>query len=173
MTYTQIAMMAVGGLAVLTAGTYLLPRNVRVERTVTMAVPPANILAAAASSEGYQTFNPYKDMDPNLKITFFGPANGVGSGFNFEGKDGKGSSTVTAVNGSEVVYLIDLGSMGKPIQTIKAVADGGGSKVTWTMDSDMGMNPIGRVIGMFLDGMIGKNLEKGLANLASRTPVSN
>jgi hypothetical protein len=173
MTFAQIAMLAVGGIAVLTAGTYLLPRHVRVERTATMAVPPANILAIAASNQGYQTFNPYKDADPNLKVTFFGPDSGVGSGFNFESKDGKGTSTVVAVRSDEVEYLVDLGSRGAPTQKIKAVADGADSKVTWSMDSDMGMNPIGRVVGLFLDGMLRENFEKGLANPAAKTPVSN
>jgi hypothetical protein len=40
--------------------------------------------------------------------------------------------------------------------------DGAGSKVSWALDADMGYNPIGRVMGLFLDGMIGKNHESGI-----------
>jgi Polyketide cyclase / dehydrase and lipid transport len=167
MTLTQIAIWGGAALVAITAGTYLLPRHVQVERSAKVAADPSAILALAASNEGYQRFNPYKTMDANLKIEMFGPQTGVGSGFKFDGKDGKGSSTVTAVTADRVEYQIDLGSMGQPKQTLKVTPTTGGSDVVWTMDADMGMNPIGRVIGLFLDGMMGKTLETGLANLSA------
>jgi Polyketide cyclase / dehydrase and lipid transport len=137
MTLTQIAMWGGAALVALTAGTYLLPRHVQVERSAKVAADPGAILALAASNEGYQRFNPYKTMDPNLKIEMF------------------------------VEYQIDLGSMGQPKQTMKVTPTAGGSDVVWTMNADMGMNPIGRVIGLFMEGMVGKNLETGLANLSA------
>ena len=56
--------------------------------------------------------------------------------------------------------------MGQPTQAISAVAIDGDTQVTWTMDMDLGMNPVFRVMGLFMDGMIGPNLELGLANIA-------
>ncbi len=166
MTLMQAVTWGGATIAVLLAGTYLLPRHVQVERSATIAASADQIIALAASTEGYQKFNPYKNSDPNLKISPFGPASGVGAGFEFDSKDGKGTSVVTAVNADSVEYLIDLGSMGKPKQILKVVPEGSGSKVTWIMQSDMGMNPIGRVVGLFLDGMLGKTFETGFANLA-------
>jgi Polyketide cyclase / dehydrase and lipid transport len=166
MTLMQVVTWGGATVAVLLAGTYLLPRHVQVERSATIAASADQIIAMAASTEGYQKFNPYKNSDPNLKIKPFGPASGVGAGFEFESKDGKGSSVVTAVTAESVEYQIDLGSMGKPKQILKVVPAGSASKVTWTMQSDMGVNPIGRVVGLFLDGMIGKTFETGFANMA-------
>jgi hypothetical protein len=151
-----------GVIAILAAGTMLLPRNVTVQRSGTVAAAPATILALAASNEGYQKFNPYLKADPAMKLEMYGPASGVGSGFKFDSKDGKGTAIVTKVSADSVEYALDLGSNGKPNQTITAVADGTGSNVTWTMNADMGNNPIGRVVGLFLDGMIGKSFESGL-----------
>jgi Polyketide cyclase / dehydrase and lipid transport len=151
-----------GVVAVLAAGTMLLPRNVVVQRSGSVAAAPSAILALAASNEGYQKFNPYLKADPAMKLEMFGPASGVGSGFKFDSKDGKGSAVVTKVTADSVDYALDLGSNGKPNQTISVVPDGTGSKVTWTMNADMGNNPIGRVIGLFLDGMIGPNFDSGL-----------
>ncbi len=144
-----------GVIAILAAGTMLLPRNVRVERVATIAAAPADVIAIASSAESYQTFNPYKKADLALSIEVFGPATGVGSGWTFDSKDGKGQAVVTKVAADRVEYALDLGSMGKPNQTISVTPDGSGSKVTWAMDADMGNNPIGRVMGLFLDGMIG------------------
>ena len=78
--------------------TLLLPRNVVVTRTAEVAMPPEDVIARVASTEGFQTFNPYRTTDPALNIEPFGPASGVGSGFRFEGKEGKGTQTVTAVS---------------------------------------------------------------------------
>jgi hypothetical protein len=165
MTLLSILGYGVGAIAVLAAGTMLLPRNVSVERTASFKGDPAKIIELAASYEGYQKFNPYKDSDPNLKTEPFGPASGVGSGFKFESKDGSGTSTVSAVTANSVTYAIDLGAMGKPNNIISVAPDGDKTKVTWRMEIDMGMNPIGRVMGLFMDGMLGKTYEQGLKNL--------
>lgn len=151
--------------AIAAAVPFLLPREVSVERSEILQVAPADVLELAASNAGYQTFNPYLTADPALEITHFGPARGVGSGFRFDGKDGTGSQTVAAVSDTEVRYAIDLGPMGQPTQVIRVEPVDGGTKVTWRMESDMGMNPIGRVIGLFLDRMVGGTFEQGLANI--------
>ncbi|MDZ7823176.1 MAG: SRPBCC family protein [Ahrensia sp.] len=80
---------------------------------------------------------------------------------------GKGTSTVVAVEeGKSVTMQLDLGAMGKPVQKFQLTPENGGTKVEWVMTSSFGMNPIGRVIGLFLDGMLGKTHERGLSNLA-------
>jgi len=158
-----------GVLVVAAAATMLLPRHVHVERQVMMESSVQDILALASSNKGFQEFNPYVASDPELEITHFGPENGVGSGFHFDGKEGKGSQIVSTISSDSVSYAIDLGAMGQPTQTISATALDNGSLVIWSMDADMGMNPIARVIGRFMDGMMGKTFEAGLKNLASAT----
>ena len=145
----------------------LLPRKVVVSRQADVNVSPEDLIARVASTEGFQTFNPYCTTDPDLKITSFGPTEGVGSGFRFEGKEGKGTQTVTDVTATCVTHLIDLGAMGKPVQTIEAMAMGNGARVTWTVTSDMGYNPVFRIFGLFMDRMLGKIYELGLKNIAA------
>lgn len=158
--YTALAIVAAIVLVAL-----LLPRKVVVTRSAQVAMSPADVVARVASTEGFQTFNPYCTTDPDLQITPFGPASGVGAGFRFEGKEGKGAQTVTGVTSDTVTHLIDLGAMGKPVQTITARAQGNGSEVTWTVTSDMGFNPVFRIFGLFMDGMLGKTYELGLKNM--------
>lgn len=166
MTLTQIFIAGVSGLAVLAIGTVVfLPRHITVTRTATIQAAPEEIVALAASNTGYQTFNPYLTSDPDLRIEMFGPATGVGSGFRFEGKEGKGTQTVAAVAGNSVRYDIDLGAMGNPTQLISAAPQDTGSRVMWEMHADLGFNPIARVMGLFMNGMIGPTFERGLQNL--------
>lgn len=143
----------------------LLPRTVVVTRNADVDLSPEDVIARVASTEGFQTFNPYCTTDPDLKITPFGPTEGVGSGFRFEGKEGKGTQTVTEVTATSVTHLIDLGAMGKPVQTIEAKPYAGGTRVTWTVTSDMGFNPVFRIFGLFMDRMLGKTYELGLKNI--------
>lgn len=145
----------------------LLPRKVAVTRQADVAMRPEDVIARVASTDGFQTFNPYCTTDPDLKISPFGPTEGVGSGFRFEGKEGKGTQTVTNVTATSVTHLIDLGAMGKPVQTIEAKAMGAGTRVTWTVTSDMGFNPVFRIFGLFMDRMLGKTYELGLKNISA------
>ena len=165
MTLTTFLATTAGVLVLATAGAMLLPRQVRVERSAVIDAAPADILALAASNTGYQRFNPYKSADAALKIDLFGPDSGVGSGFAFDGKDGKGTQTVSEVGPAHVRYAIDLGRMGQPTQIISAKPEMSGTRVTWVMEADMGLNPVARVFGLFMDGMIGKTFDQGLANL--------
>ncbi|MBM7067589.1 SRPBCC family protein [Actibacterium sp. 188UL27-1] len=167
MTLTQTLMVGGGILTAAVLATYLIPAHVHVERTAFVPKPPEAVMALVASNAGYQTFNPYKNSDPNLKIDLFGPDAGIGSGFRFAGKEGKGAQTVTALTETSVTYSIDLGARGKPTQSIQVTPVDGGSKVTWDMDIHMGMNPVARVLGLFMDGMMGKTFDQGLKNLAN------
>lgn len=169
MTLVQILAASAGVAVLIVAATLLLPRHVRVERQAVIGADAGAVLSLAASGAGYQRFNPYKSTDPDLSITLFGPASGVGSGFNFKGREGKGSQTVSAVTGDAVEFDIDLGPMGKPRQTIRAEQRADGAAVTWSMQADMGFNPIARVMGLFMDRMVGPTFERGLTNLEAAT----
>ncbi|WP_299866208.1 SRPBCC family protein [uncultured Hoeflea sp.] len=165
MTLTSILAGSAAVIAILVAGSYLLPRHIEVTRTATLPVKPEAVMALAASNIGYQRFNPYLSADPALKIEAFGPETGVGSGFRFDGKDGKGTQTVAEVTPGSVTYAIDLGAMGTPTQRLAVEAAGDGARVIWSLRADMGMNPVFRVFGLFMDRMIGKTFEQGLRNI--------
>ena len=170
MTYQTIALTAAALAIILPLTTFLLPQTTTVTRSATMPAAPDAIFNLVSSNQGYQVFNPYKSADPNLKIDLFGPDQGVGSGFHFDGKDGTGSQTVAAVEQDKsVLFHIDLGVMGKPIQRVTLTPVANGTNVTWDMESDAGYNPIKRVFGLFLDGMLGGTLDQGLANLNQAT----
>lgn len=154
---------AVLGLAI--AGTYLLPETVTLERRAIVKLAPNAVIALAASNSGYQQFNPYKDSDPALKITTFGPVAGIGSGFNFDGKEGAGSQIVVEVATDKVGYQIDMGAMGRPTQAITARPHQDGAEVTWSLSMSLGNNPLMRVMGLAMDAMMGPTLEAGLTKL--------
>jgi hypothetical protein len=169
MTLSTFLLGTAGALALAAAATQLLPRHVHVTRSAVVEAEPAELLRILASNAAYQTINPYRAADPDLKITLFGPESGVGSGFHFDGKDGKGSQTVATISDTSVTYAIDLGAMGQPMQRVTVEPTQNGTQVTWEMQADMGRNPIGRTIGLFMDRMVGHTFERGIANLGAAT----
>lgn len=145
---------------------FALPASKTVERTATIKADQETLYAMIASPKEYQKFNPYRDTDPNLKIEFMDIEQGVGAGFSFKGKEGQGTQTITALEeNKKVTMLIDLGPMGKPVQTFTLSPAENGTRVVWSTKSEFGMNPIGRVFGLFLDKMLGETYERGLKNM--------
>ena len=161
-------LLSVGVLAIIAiCASYALPASKTVSRRAVIKANAAQIYQLIVSTEGFQRFNPYCDTDPSLKISAFGPDSGVGAGFRFDGKEGKGTQTVIAVEPNrEVQMQIDLGPMGKPVQTFSLKQQLDSTEVVWSTRSDFGMNPVGRVFGLFLDKMLGSTYERGLKNLA-------
>ncbi|MEE9313184.1 MAG: SRPBCC family protein [Rhizobiaceae bacterium] len=154
-------------LAALSFIPFTFPSSTHVERSALIKAAPAELFQLISSSEGFQTFNPYKTADPDLKITMHGPASGIGSGFAFDGKDGKGTQTISAMEQDRSITMaIDLGFKGQPVQKFELKPSADGTQVTWGMDIKFGMNPIGRIMGLFMDGMVGPTYEQGLKNLA-------
>lgn len=166
MNIRKIATRSAVTLGLLVAGTFVLPSSVTVERTKVIAAEDAALFNIISGNESFQTFNPYKDTDPKLAITLSGPATGIGSAFAFKGVEGEGTQTITAIEPNRSVTMqIDLGAMGKPVQNFRLEPVAGGTEVKWSVTSDFGYNPAGRVFGLFMDGMLGPIYERGLGNL--------
>lgn len=143
-------------------------RYTTVTRTGHSDVPAEQIIALVSSTEGFTTINPHLTADPQLEITPIGVVAGVGSGFAFRGKNGKGTQKVVQVSDRAVDYAIDMGSMGRSTQRIVAVpSERGGSEIEWTMVLDAGNNPLLRIFGMVAGRVVGPTLETGIRNLSA------
>ena len=151
----------------------MLPSKTSIARKSTIDATPAELFQLLSSTQGFQQFNPYKDDDPQLKITPFGPKTGIGAGFAFVGKEGKGTQTITALKENESITMqIDLGFMGQPLQHFSLDSAASGTEVTWQVDIDFGWNPMGRIFGLFADKVLGSVYVRGLENLG-RVAVAN
>jgi uncharacterized protein YndB with AHSA1/START domain len=164
----RLPLLAAGVLLTAAGSAALLPSETVIERQAVVYAPPAQVYALLSSNAGFQRFNPYKDADPELEITLFGPERGVGSGFAFDGKDGTGTQTISKVQDGQYVAMdIDLGSMGHPFQEFELSAVDGGTQVTWRVTLDAGKNPGKRLFGVFAEGMLAPTYERGLELLDS------
>lgn len=146
------------------------PSTFTVERTAQIAAPPDRVFALLNDFHHWGQWSPWEKLDPNLKRTFTGPASGPGASYAWVGNDqvGEGRMKILeSVPGESVV--IDLEFV-KPFaarnQTTFTLAPAGaGTSVRWSMTGHNGF--VGKAISLFadVDGFVGADFEKGLANL--------
>lgn len=149
-------------------GGLLLPATSHLERSTTIERPPAQVFATLNSFSRFNEWSPWFEIDPAAKYTYSGPASGVGAGMAWVGNSSVGSGNqeiLESTPDSRIVNALDFGGS-RAKATFQLDPDGNGTQVTWSLDSEHGYNPINRLFGAFLlDGMVGKDYEKGLAKL--------
>jgi carbon monoxide dehydrogenase subunit G len=150
------------------------PDAFRVQRSASIKAPAEKIFALINDFHRWGSWSPWEKLDPALKRTYSGAANGQGAVYEWEGnkKVGKGRMEITQTSPpSKVTIKLDFLKPFEAHNTAEFTLDGQGdsTNVTWTMD---GQQPyMFKVMTLFLsmDKMVGKDFETGLANLKSIT----
>lgn len=154
------ALLAIAGL--------FLPSSARVERSIVIERSPDLIFPVVNSFERFNEWSPWHGIDPNAKYSYSGPASGVGANMKWSGNDqvGTGSQTITASEPDRRVAIeLQFGDMTPSKVEMLLVPEGGGTRVTWTLESAFGYDLAGRYFGLVLDKFVGADYEKGLAQL--------
>lgn len=146
----------------------ILPRHVQVKRSIAIDRPASMVYAVVNSFALFPKWSPWQDLDPNMKQTTEGPREGVGARLVWKGNDkvGSGTQTITASTPNQSIASdLDFGEMGVAKSLVTLAPEGTSTTVTWTVDVDMGANPIGHYFGLTMDSMLGKDFASGLAKL--------
>ena len=146
---------------------FALPRQYKIERSLVMKAKPDAVLAQFADLKAWKNWGAWQERDPGMKTSYSNPSTGVGAWSQWESaKEGNGKMTITSQTATKATYKLEFPDMGMwSTGSMELVADTGGTKVVWIDAGDLGMNPMSRWFGLFLDGMIGPDFEKGLANM--------
>ncbi len=148
---------------------FLLPREVYVERSVEIDASPQQVFAMVNDFRQFNRWQPWHQIDPETRYVFEGPASGAGSRMNWYSDHpdvGDGMQEILLSEPySRVRAALDFGTGGLAYADYLIDATDGGSVLTWTLEADMGGNPLGRYVGLMMDGMMGPAYEQGLAKL--------
>lgn len=151
-------------------GAFLLPSEVSLERSIVIDAPPKTVYPYVNSFTGFNKWSPWAKIDPETTYEFSGPESGVGARMEWTSEHpnvGSGAQEITSAVIDERVES-SLEFEGQPPSKAVFVLDGrddGKTEVTWEFHGDMGNNPIGRWMGLAMDGFLGPDYEKGLQNL--------
>jgi uncharacterized protein YndB with AHSA1/START domain len=153
---------------VLFGGGLLLSPKYHIERSVVVAAPPAKAYALVADPHRWKEWTVWNRRDPAMAIEYFGAASGAGSGWAWKStSEGDGKMTLTAAEPDQrVAYDLFFPEFNSTSTgDLRFVAEGSGTRVSWSMNGDMGSNPLMRWMTLMMDGMVGKDFDAGLANL--------
>lgn len=168
---TGIVVVAVVAIVAM-VGAFLSPKS-HMERSIVMNAQPAAIFQQINSFKNFSKWSPWMEKDPNAKTTLEGPEAGVGAKMSWESKElGNGSQWIIE---SEENKHLKTGMKftdfdGAFTSDIHLEPVEGGTKVTWTYDGDvsgtgMASSIMGKIMGQFMDGMMGPDYERGLSKL--------
>ena len=145
-----------------------------VQRSATIAAPPARIYEEIVDFHRWTAWSPWEDLDPQLRRTYSGSEAGVGAVYAWSGnrKAGQGRMEITEAAepskvGIDLVFEKPWKARNDTVFTIEP--DGAGSRVTWTLTGKK--TALTKVMGIFtsMDKLVGPDFEKGLARLKSLT----
>ena len=146
------------------------PDSFRIERSTTIKAPPEKIFALINDFHQWEAWSPWEKIDPALKRTYSGAANGVGTVYEWSGNKDIGQGRmeiVESVPSAKVMLKLDFVT---PFEAHNKVdftlaQQGDVTKVTQAM---YGPSPyISKLMTIFfsMEKMVGKKYEEGLTNL--------
>lgn len=165
----KLLLMAVVALALLIGvGGLLVSPKYTVTRTLAINAPADKIYALIADPRGWKQWSAWNQRDPAMAIEYSGAASGAGAVWAWKSKSqGDGRMTFTTAEAPKrlgyELYFPDFNSTSTG--DFRLDANGGATQVTWSMDGDMGSNPVHRWMGLFMDKMVGPDFDAGLARL--------
>ncbi len=147
------------------------PSTFHIERSTTILARPEVVFAELGDFHAWPAWSPWEKLDPKMARTFSGPPAGVGATYAWKsevGKVGQGRMTIEKSEPPtrEVIkleFIKPFAATNTVTFTIEPLASD--SRVTWAMDGHNGF--LGKMFHtvMDMDKMVGRDFERGLANL--------
>ena len=182
----KVALIVLLLLAAFVVTGYLLPKQVHIERKITIDRPASMMFELLNSYQNFNQWSPWAERDPNAEFVISGPASGVGARMSWIGDPqlvGSGwQEIVTSKPYEQINIKLDFDAQGIADTGFILDAHGDATQVTWFFDSDLtkGVNYLdsflARYFGLLFDRWVGGDYELGLANLkqyAESLPLSD
>ncbi len=174
-----LIVLPLGLLALFIAVGFLLPSYAHIERDLVVASSPETVFAQVNTLKNWEKWSPWLDIDPTMEINQTGPTSGGGATYVWTSQHpglGNGQLLITDSQRPVLVEVSFNYAHNKTWLTFQMKPEAGGTKVTCRLDVNLGLNPINRYEGLFMDGSMGPDLERALLNLsqlAEKKEVSN
>ncbi len=146
------------------------PDHFRIERNALVAAPPATVFALINDLHRFDTWNPFRsEPAPGVTRTFDGPHEGPGASFAYAGGEA-GDGRMTIVESQPDARVVLKLEFFKPFEatnqaTFTLTPERGGTRVSWAMEGENTLMGKAMSLVVNMDTMLGKEFERGLANL--------
>ncbi len=152
------------------------PATFSVVRSATINASPAMLHAMINDFHAWGDWSPWEKLDPALNRTFSGAASGKGAIYEWNGNNKVGAGRMEVLDetpGSKIEIKLDFirPFEGHNRTTFTLTPGASGTAVRWEMTGPNAF--MGKVMSVFMNmnNMIGKDFEKGLANIRQAAEV--
>ncbi|TGL56927.1 SRPBCC family protein [Leptospira jelokensis] len=146
----------------------LLPAQYHVERSITVNAAPNKVYPLLQNFAEWDKWSVWASLDPNQKVSVTGEPGKPGHKQEWNGPiNGKGSMTIDSAESNVFVKMNLVFEEPQPMvatSKFELKPDGTKTIVIWHNEGNLDY-PIGRIFGLFLDSMLGKDFETCLAKL--------
>src|SRR6476659_9259066 len=169
MKFLKIALSIIVVIALIVVlGSFFLPKNSRVERSVMVATTDTAAYAYVLDFSKFNEWSPWYEMEPTAQIEVSGTQGEVGATYSWVGKEVvTGSFEVVKLDpyqsiDQKLTFLTPFEATAQNNFTFNQQADS--VKVNWIYDGE-NKGIMDKWMGLMMDGMIGKDYQKGLNKL--------
>jgi uncharacterized membrane protein len=143
------------------------PREVTVERSLTIEAPATAIYAVVSNFETWPEWSVWFRMDSTMVVTPGETMAGEGATYTWTSENmGAGSQTILAADpGKSMKTELDFGMMGKAYGAWQFSPAAAGTEVSWALTSRTAYPLNSLILFMDMEESIGSDFERGLANL--------
>lgn len=148
---------------------YMQDEQVSVSRSTVIKAPIGQIFDQFNNIEKRIKWSPWEQNDSTMVVVLGETSKGVGASYSWtseNSRDGEIKYTEVVENQlieTELRFGPDEENPGQGLLIFTPVSDG--IQVTWEMHSHMGNNPFMRLMGRYLDDIVGPTFEQGLNNV--------
>jgi effector-binding domain-containing protein len=148
---------------------FVLPDKVHVQRSEQIQAPDSQVFALVNGFRQFDKWSPWEAKDPQMKVQLSGPPLGVGAHYEWSGNQAVGSGSqeiVSSTPDSQVKTRLKFTGFERPsLATFDLEPNGALTRVTWSLDIQLGPNPIAHYFGLLMNRQIGPDYERGLNQL--------
>ena len=166
----KIAIAVVVVLAVILGMAAMQPDSFTVSRSTTIKAPPEKIIPLVNDFHNWTSWSPWEQLDPKMQRGYSGPNSGVGAVYTWNGNDDVGQGrmeiteqTLSTKVGIKLDFVEPFASSN--VTEFVLVPQGDTTTVNWNMSGPMQLVTKIMSVFMSMDKMIGKDFEKGLAQM--------
>ncbi|TKB95704.1 SRPBCC family protein [Pedobacter cryophilus] len=153
---------------IVVVGSFFLPQRSKVERSTMIAVSDTAAYNYVTDFSKFNDWSPWYEMEPTAKTDISGTVGQVGATYSWDGEEvGAGSFRIKKLEPYTAIYQ-ELKFL-KPFESTAEnnflfEKQGDSTKVTWVYDGE-NKGIMDKWMGLALDGMIGKDYERGLLKM--------
>lgn len=173
MKFVKISLgVLVGIIVLLLAGSLLIPSRWQVERNIDMGVAPGVVFPYVNNLRKWPEWTSWYQHEPKPVTQYSGPEEGVGARSHWQDASGQGEMNISmSVSDWGITYDLsfehgEFSARGEIL--LRPIMQGGGTRITWRLHGDSGMNPVVKYFQLYMNPKIGADFQQSLERLKDK-----